>query len=175
MADREVSIRRRISNIYNKRERDFECLLDYNNYLEEVEDIILSIVEGKDVVEMERKIKQYQRANEDSIAANLAKKAEDEANRAAAAIAIAAVQELDGRIKERSPDGNPVVDEDCRMSYAPSVPSVQTQPMPLGGVVCVEKPLTAQERLQIELYAGGYSTVFTRRRAITEAQECMFP
>jgi len=134
MADREVSIRRRISNIYNKRERDFECLLDYNNYLEEVEDIILSIVEGKDVVEMERKIKQYQRANEDSIAANLAKKAEDEANRAAAAIAIASdVQELDGRIKERSPDGNPVVDEDCRMSYAPSVPSLQTQPTPLGG------------------------------------------
>lgn len=37
--EKEVRIRKTILQIFNKREEDFEDLRDYNNYLEEVEDI----------------------------------------------------------------------------------------------------------------------------------------
>ncbi|KAG9141558.1 hypothetical protein Leryth_025355 [Lithospermum erythrorhizon] len=36
---KEMSIRRRISSIFNKREEDFPSLKEYNDYLEEVEDM----------------------------------------------------------------------------------------------------------------------------------------
>ncbi|KAK9141486.1 hypothetical protein Syun_010886 [Stephania yunnanensis] len=36
---KEIAIRRRIGNIFNKREEDFPSLREYNDYLEEVEDM----------------------------------------------------------------------------------------------------------------------------------------
>eukprot|EP00959_Pyramimonas_sp_CCMP1952_P155272 3248731-Pyramimonas_sp.AAC.1 len=149
MTEREVSIRKRINNIYNKREGDFECLLDYNNYLEEKEDIVFSLVEGVDVTNVERNIKAYQRANEDSIAANLAQKAEEK-RRAA-----------QGLSEPTNGHGETGLEQDSTMSAAPSIQAPPT-------------PLTEHERLQLILYAGGYIIEQTRRRAITEALSCLF-
>lgn len=42
--EKEVRIRKTILQIFNKREEDFEEVRDYNNYLEEVEDIGIHIL-----------------------------------------------------------------------------------------------------------------------------------
>ena len=38
--EKDTSWRRRVTKVYNKTQKDFKTLLEYNNYLEEVEDII---------------------------------------------------------------------------------------------------------------------------------------
>eukprot|EP00520_Triparma_pacifica_P016950 CAMPEP_0118659070 /NCGR_PEP_ID=MMETSP0785-20121206/14909_1 /TAXON_ID=91992 /ORGANISM="Bolidomonas pacifica, Strain CCMP 1866" /LENGTH=167 /DNA_ID=CAMNT_0006552137 /DNA_START=293 /DNA_END=793 /DNA_ORIENTATION=+ len=42
--DDDATWRKRIKAVYNKSREDFEDLVEYNNYLEEVEDVIYSIV-----------------------------------------------------------------------------------------------------------------------------------
>ena len=39
MVEKDTSWRRRVTKVFNKVEADFDNLLEYNNYLEEVEDI----------------------------------------------------------------------------------------------------------------------------------------
>lgn len=70
--EREVDIRKRIAAIFNQREDEFETLLDYNNYLNEVEDITFNLVNGIDVEESEVKLTKYQNANANTISHNAA-------------------------------------------------------------------------------------------------------
>jgi CDK-activating kinase assembly factor MAT1 len=44
--EREVDIRKRVGQVFNRRQEEFETLLDWNNYLEEVEDLTFDLVEG---------------------------------------------------------------------------------------------------------------------------------
>ncbi|KAH9303168.1 hypothetical protein KI387_014751, partial [Taxus chinensis] len=74
---KEVLIRRRISNIYNKREEDFPSLREYNDYLEEVEDMTFKLVEGIDVLDIEANIAKYQEENAEQIINSRARKAEE--------------------------------------------------------------------------------------------------
>ncbi|KTW26378.1 CDK-activating kinase assembly factor MAT1 [Pneumocystis carinii B80] len=76
--EREIDIRKRISKICNKRPEDFETLMEYNDYLEEVEDITFNLVNNIDVEETEAKLIAYEAINKKSIMAN-AQKAELEA------------------------------------------------------------------------------------------------
>ncbi|KAL2211404.1 CDK-activating kinase assembly factor [Sarocladium strictum] len=46
--EREVDIRRRVANVFNKVEEDFETLEDYNDYLYKVECLTDDLVNGKD-------------------------------------------------------------------------------------------------------------------------------
>jgi CDK-activating kinase assembly factor MAT1 len=46
--EREVDIRRRVANVFNKVEEDFETLDDYNDYLYKVECLTDDLVNGKD-------------------------------------------------------------------------------------------------------------------------------
>ncbi|GAB1311005.1 TFIIH/NER complex subunit [Madurella fahalii] len=46
--EREVDIRRRVAAVFNQAEDDFETLLDYNNYLQMVEDLTFDLVSGTD-------------------------------------------------------------------------------------------------------------------------------
>jgi CDK-activating kinase assembly factor MAT1 len=39
MVEKDTSWRRRVNKVFNKVESDFDTLIEYNNYLEEVEDI----------------------------------------------------------------------------------------------------------------------------------------
>ena len=59
---------------YNKEEEDFPTKLDYDDYLEEREDIICNLVERIQVSEMEAKIAKYKQENGESIARNEARK-----------------------------------------------------------------------------------------------------
>lgn len=57
--DKEVDIRKNIMKIYNKLESDFQSLKDYNDYLEEVENIIWSLETGINEKETREAIVQY--------------------------------------------------------------------------------------------------------------------
>ena len=71
---REVDIRHRILSIYNKEEEDFDDKKDYDDYLEEREDIMFNLAQGLDVKEMEAKIKKYKEEHAESIAKNEARR-----------------------------------------------------------------------------------------------------
>ncbi|KAI1001709.1 hypothetical protein K3495_g6492 [Podosphaera aphanis] len=44
--EREVDIRKRVDAVFDRQQDDFETLLDWNNYLEDVESLIFDLVEG---------------------------------------------------------------------------------------------------------------------------------
>lgn len=73
--EREVDVRKRIAKTFNKRRDDFETLLDYNNYLEEVEEMTFNLVNGVDVAKTESKLQAYELANKDLINTNAARQA----------------------------------------------------------------------------------------------------
>lgn len=68
--EKEVDIRRRICKIFNKREEDFETMRDYNNYLNQVEDITFDLINGENVEQRNREIAAYQDREARSIAEN---------------------------------------------------------------------------------------------------------
>ncbi|KAL8787797.1 MAG: hypothetical protein Q9213_001984 [Squamulea squamosa] len=74
--EREVDIRRRVAKVFNKEEADFETLLDYNNYLEDMEVVTFNLLQGIDVDKTERKLAAYAAQNASSISHNNLKAAE---------------------------------------------------------------------------------------------------
>ncbi|PNS16218.1 CDK-activating kinase assembly factor MAT1 [Sphaceloma murrayae] len=68
--EREVDIRRRVAAIFNRREEEFEDLMDYNNYLNDVEDITYNLINQIDVEETEKKLQAYSASNKESIQSN---------------------------------------------------------------------------------------------------------
>jgi len=85
--EREVDIRKRVAEIFNRREDEFDTLLHYNNYLEEVESITFNLMNNIDIPETEKKLASYKEANSQSIKQNIImandEKAELQAQRAA--------------------------------------------------------------------------------------------
>ncbi|XP_078000953.1 CDK-activating kinase assembly factor MAT1-like [Glandiceps talaboti] len=77
--EKEVDIRKRILRDFNKKEEDFPTLLDYNNYLEEVETIIYNLANGLDVDATKRKVEDYKKSNREQIMKNKGKISKDEA------------------------------------------------------------------------------------------------
>ncbi|MBN3317226.1 MAT1 factor, partial [Atractosteus spatula] len=71
--DKEVEIRKKVLKIYNKREQDFPSLHQYNDYLEQVEDIIYNLTNNVDVETTNQMIEQYKRENKDVIQKNKVK------------------------------------------------------------------------------------------------------
>ncbi|RDL33568.1 RNA polymerase II transcription factor-like protein B subunit 3 [Venustampulla echinocandica] len=63
--EREVDIRKRVGEVFNRRQDEFETLLDWNNYLEEVESLVFDLVEGtqKEKAEAEQKLRAYRTMN----------------------------------------------------------------------------------------------------------------
>ncbi|KAI4120668.1 MAG: hypothetical protein LQ338_006845 [Usnochroma carphineum] len=71
--EREVDVRRRVAQAFNKQEGDFETLRAYNNYLEEMEVVTFNLLEGVDVAATERKLAAYAAQSAPTIAQNNAK------------------------------------------------------------------------------------------------------
>jgi len=69
---------------YNKRQMDFNALKDFNDYLEEVEDIIFNLCEGVDVKATEGKVEAYRREHAAEIARIHQRHADEERLRMAA-------------------------------------------------------------------------------------------
>lgn len=70
MVEKEVDIRRRILKDYNKKEDDFTTLLEYNDYLEEIEDLIYNLCHNIDFLNTNKRIEQYKKDNRDVIMKN---------------------------------------------------------------------------------------------------------
>ncbi|CAK1354395.1 unnamed protein product [Cercospora beticola] len=68
--EREVDIRRKVAAVFNRREDEFESLRDYNDYLNDVEDITFNLINRIDVEETERRFREYEMANQREIAEN---------------------------------------------------------------------------------------------------------
>ncbi|XP_015790749.1 CDK-activating kinase assembly factor MAT1 [Tetranychus urticae] len=78
LVDKEVDIRRSVLQDFNKSEKDFSSLAEYNEYLEFVEDIIYNLTNNIDVESTKRKIEQYRKENSDVIARNRGKLSEND-------------------------------------------------------------------------------------------------
>lgn len=77
--EKDTSWRRRVLKVFNKAESDFPSLLEYNNYLEEVEDIIFSIVnEEPNAEDMKAKVKAEEEANKAQIVIRQSQRADEE-------------------------------------------------------------------------------------------------
>lgn len=76
--EKELDIRRKILRDFNKKEDDFKTLLEYNNYLEEIETIIYNLANNIDVDAMKRLVEQYKKENRTQILKNKGKLSKDE-------------------------------------------------------------------------------------------------
>lgn len=65
--EEELSIRKRIGEIYTKDEADFQTEAAYNDYLEMREDVIHALLLGESIDEIERQIEVYKQQNQESI------------------------------------------------------------------------------------------------------------
>ncbi|KAF8350867.1 CDK-activating kinase assembly factor MAT1-domain-containing protein [Amanita rubescens] len=69
--EKEIVIRRRIAKDFNKRREDFADLRTYNDYLQDVEDIIFNLINDIDVPQTEARIAAYRAENVALIEMNL--------------------------------------------------------------------------------------------------------
>ena len=77
--ERDTSWRRRVLRVYNKAESDFADLRSYNDYLEEVEDIIFSIVnEEANAEECRAKVRRYEEENRGEIVLRQSSRADED-------------------------------------------------------------------------------------------------
>lgn len=75
--DKDIRIRAKVKEIFNRREEDFPTLKGFNDYEEEVEDIIFNLVHELKVDEMKEKINKYRQDNEENIVLNQGKSFEE--------------------------------------------------------------------------------------------------
>lgn len=68
--EREVDIRKKVAAVFNKREDEFENLRDWNDYLNEVEDITFNLINQIDLPETEARFEAYRAAHEAEISEN---------------------------------------------------------------------------------------------------------
>uniref|UniRef100_H2YKK4 CDK-activating kinase assembly factor MAT1 n=1 Tax=Ciona savignyi TaxID=51511 RepID=H2YKK4_CIOSA len=70
--DKEVDIRKAVLKIYNKLESDFSNLNDFNDYLEEIEEIVFNLESGINEKQTRERMAQYKQDNESLIRKNQA-------------------------------------------------------------------------------------------------------
>jgi len=68
--EREVDIRKRVQAVFNRREEEFESVRDYNDYLNDVEDITFNLVNNIDVEETNKRFEAYEKAHGKEIMEN---------------------------------------------------------------------------------------------------------
>lgn len=174
--NRELAIRKRIASIYNKREEDFPSLKEYNDYLEEVEDMIFNLVEGVNVHEFEEKIQEYQKENAEQIMINQARKAEELAAALAASKGISAQDDTNGDPSQSALGG--IVVGGTQGQYVPTLAG--GQPRPTG----IPQPIAHAGAMDFHSYdneammklraerggrAAGWSMELSKKRALEEA------
>ncbi|CAB4288892.1 hypothetical protein PRUPE_7G266400 [Prunus persica] len=175
--NKEIVVRKRIASIFNKREEDFPSLKEYNDYLEEVEDMTFNLIDGIDVPAIEAKIAKYQEENAEQIMINRARKAEELAAALAASKGHPAQNDTDAALSQGSQAG---FGTGTQGQYAPTVAGqprptgMGPQPLPLGGGhdmhgYAVDDEEMIKLRAERGGRAGGWSVEISRKRALEEA------
>ncbi|KAJ7955675.1 putative CDK-activating kinase assembly factor MAT1 [Quillaja saponaria] len=173
---KEIAIRKRIASIFNKCEEDFPSLREYNDYLEEVEDMTFNLIQGTDVAAIEAKIANYQEENAEQIMVNRARKAEELAAAVAASKGHPAQTDNDTTASQSSQAG---FGAGSQGQYAPTFAGGQPrptglapQPLPLGGDIH-GYPADDEEVMRLRAErggrAGGWSIELSKKRALEEA------
>ncbi|KAI3980946.1 hypothetical protein MKX01_025511 [Papaver californicum] len=174
---KEMAIRKKILNIYNKREEDFSSLREYNDYLEEVEDMTTNLIDGIDVAAIEAKIAHYKEENAEQITLSQARKAEELA---------AALQASKGGVAMQSDATDGAMNQSSQGftgqgQYVPAVTGaigqprptgMAPQPVPLGHDMhgyAVDDEEMMRLRAERGGRAGGWSIELSRKRALEEA------
>ncbi|KAL4928823.1 TFIIH/NER complex subunit TFB3 [Aspergillus undulatus] len=75
--EREVDIRRRVMTVLNRREEEFDSKLDWDNFLEQREEMIFNLVNRIDVAKTEADLQSYASENMGSIRVNQALEAKE--------------------------------------------------------------------------------------------------
>ncbi|XAR64608.1 hypothetical protein NMG60_11008355 [Bertholletia excelsa] len=178
---KEMAIRKRIASIFNKREEDFPSLREYNDYLEEVEDMTCNLIEGIDVPAIEAKIAQYQEENAEQIMIAQARKAEEYAAALAASKGQTVQADSDMTMSQNSQGG---VGTSAQGHYAPAIAGgaiahprptgMAPQPIPIGSNLDMQGyDLDDEEMMRLKAErggrAGGWSVEFSRKRSLEEA------
>ncbi|PKU71896.1 hypothetical protein MA16_Dca021734 [Dendrobium catenatum] len=167
---------------FNKREEDFPSLKEYNDYLEEVEDMTFNLIEGIDVDAIESNIAKYQEENADQIIIARARKAEELA---------AALNASKGPVQTETTDlgaglGSQTTGTGLQGHYAPTTlpgsgllqprpTGMVPQPLPIGGLsihphgYAVEDEEGMKLRAERAAKAGGWTADLSRKRALEEA------
>lgn len=180
---KEMTLRRRMASIFNKTRDHFPSLKDYNDYLEEVEDMTFNLIEGIDVEAIESKIARYQQENAEQIYLSRAKRAED----LAAALKASRMIPVKADPSDMAAGSSQGISGGAGVQgqYAPAaVPGGLNQPrptgmapQPIGGFV---DPLQGHDeetmRLRAErgARAGGWTAELGRKRALEEAFNSIF-
>lgn len=76
--EKEVDIRRNIMKDFNKQEEDFDTLAEYNDYLEEIEEIIYNLDNGIDVEFTKKKVETHRKENKAAIKKNMHRQSKDQ-------------------------------------------------------------------------------------------------
>lgn len=178
---KEMSIRRRIARIFNKTREHFPTLKDYNDYLEEVEDMTFNLIEGIDVEAIEAKIARYEKENGEQICLSRAKRAEDLA--AALKASRMNLGKVDANDTAAGSSQGISGGAGVQGQYAPTAvhgvlaPRPTGIPQPVGGR---SDPLQGDDeetrRLRAEraARAGGWTAEMGKRRALEEAFSAIF-
>ncbi|KAF8733065.1 hypothetical protein HU200_015426 [Digitaria exilis] len=175
---KEMTIRRRIARIFNKTQDHFPTLKDYNDYLEEVEDMTFNLIEGIDVEAIEAKIARYEEENAEQIFLSRAKRAED----LAAALKESRMNPVKTEADNTAAGSSQGISggTGTQGQYAPAA----VQPWPTGmaphPIGSRSDPLQGDDeetrRLRAERAArvGGWTTELSKRRAMEEAFSSIF-
>eukprot|EP00193_Tetraselmis_chui_P004191 CAMPEP_0177753546 /NCGR_PEP_ID=MMETSP0491_2-20121128/1519_1 /TAXON_ID=63592 /ORGANISM="Tetraselmis chuii, Strain PLY429" /LENGTH=172 /DNA_ID=CAMNT_0019268841 /DNA_START=241 /DNA_END=759 /DNA_ORIENTATION=+ len=152
LMSRHNRIRRRIENIYNKRAEEFDSKREYDDYLEEREDIVFNLCEGVEVESTEAKVRAYEAANASSIAANIAKKALEARGPTQPPSTLDTAEEAEG----------------VAMPQTYYAPANQLPPQP--GPVAAQPPKKAAVKAsRTELRAGGWDPDTPKIRTMQDA------
>uniref|UniRef100_A0ACD5ZK62 Uncharacterized protein n=1 Tax=Avena sativa TaxID=4498 RepID=A0ACD5ZK62_AVESA len=179
---KEMTLRRRMASIFNKTREHFPSLKDYNDYLEEVEDMTFSLIEGFDVDKIEAKIARYQQENAEQIYLSRAKRAED----LAAALQASRMNPAKAGPSDTAAGSSQGISGGAGVQgqYAPAaVPGGLNQPRPTGNApqpMGGSDPLhgydeeTMRLRAERGARAGGWTAELGKRRALEEAFNSIF-
>lgn len=158
---RELAVRKRVLDIFNKTQTQFDTDQEWFDYQELAEDHIYNLVEGTDVQKTEAAIEAYQKANYEDIVANDAKKRGRAHPRVTGTAAGNVVTE--SQATQSQPSGN---------LYAAEIrpPGLgQPQPVAPAGISSQPAPpvgqMTAEQHLRMAL-ASGWNPDLAHQRSL---------
>ena len=151
---RERAIRERVQAAYCQQREAFGTLEEWNNYLEEREDVAFNLVEGVDVAGVEARLQAYTEKHADAIAKYQAQRAEEETGNEARRMSYRMANQ--GRREQPGGRGMP-------RSYA--------EEMAEQGASSPEQ----QKRWQmLAALAGGWRSEVAQQRSLQEARVSLF-
>mmetsp|Transcript_2349 Transcript_2349/g.7029 ORF Transcript_2349/g.7029 Transcript_2349/m.7029 type:complete len:190 (-) Transcript_2349:1308-1877(-) len=178
--ERELRIRRKVESVFNREEVDFASADEYNDYLEQKEDIIFNLTERIDVEATAARLAKYERDNADSILAVNLRQAET--IREADEAAVARGMDLDGEETSsaiKAADATEHAEGHGAVQYAAAAPTMlDTRAAPVlvkeaiagNQVYAPQDPLlTDRQRHELMAKASGWHPGITAARAMQQA------